>query len=245
MEQTYYVISIKKVKQFDRPQRKAPPNKNEGAFRLFVFFLATFISLCLITAGFSLSKTAASAQNMQKHVIDTVASVSPEAAIYPQEAASINYPPVERTATNYGDTYDIPSAATSQKTYMDYRAITSTTSDQWAMQQTAWTDTYGFRRDGNTGYYMVAMGTYYSQQCGKMFEITFDGYNSIRVIVGDIKDDAHTDDLNQHRNGNVVEFIVDTTAIEDDCRVMGDMSWTTATDMRGVPISITEIYREG
>lgn len=244
MEQTYYVISIKKVHQFDQPQAKSPTNKSEKVFPFFVFFLAAFISISLISAVFSLGKMMAHAQDIQTVTVEAT-SIPPEITVYPQENDPINDLPIERKSTNYGDSFDIPTAATSQKTYMDYRAITSTTSDQWAMQQTAWTDAYGFRRDGETGYYMVAMGTYYAQQCGKMFEVTFDRYNSIRVIVGDIKDDAHTDELHQHRNGNVVEFIVDTKVIEENCQVMGDMSWTTATDMRGVPISITEIYREG
>ena len=102
------------------------------------------------------------------------------------------------------------------------RAITCPSSKQYEMQQEAWTDELGLRRYGD--YYMVALGTFYAQNCGETFRITLDSGFSFDVITGDIKDDKHTDEKHQHRNGVIVEFIVDSKAISKTCRVMGDMS---------------------
>lgn len=125
--------------------------------------------------------------------------------------------------------FNIPDAARSFKSWMDYRTITAKNSLQYKLQQSAITDSNGFRRylsdDGNY-YYMIALGTYYTgYQCGKLFRITLDNGESFEAITGDVKADIHTDANNQHRNGNVVEFIVDTRTISDDCSVMGDMSY--------------------
>lgn len=119
--------------------------------------------------------------------------------------------------------FEIPDAGTDFKALMDYRSIKDKASRQWQLQQGAWTDEQGFRRYGD--YYMIALGTYYAEECGRLFRISFEDGGVIDAVVGDIKADADTDALHQHRNGNVVEFIVDTTAISRDCLVMGDMSW--------------------
>lgn len=124
-----------------------------------------------------------------------------------------------------GESLDVPTdkkANNGFKSYMDYRAITCPSSKQYEMQQEAWTDELGLRRYGD--YYMVALGTFYAQNCGETFRITLDSGFSFDVITGDIKDDKHTDEKHQHRNGVIVEFIVDSKAISKTCRVMGDMS---------------------
>ena len=125
--------------------------------------------------------------------------------------------------------YDIPTCDTSFKAYMDYRCITDDTTKQWEIQQNAWTDNDGFRRVNND--YIVAMGTYYAEECGKRFRITFDSGSEITVTVGDIKQDCHTDYLNQYtpvydENGifvsaNVLEFIVDTNVLSEMSQVLG------------------------
>lgn len=138
--------------------------------------------------------------------------------------------------------YDIPEEATSFKTYMDYTAISDKTSKQYQLQQNAWTDSDGLRRFGPNGLYMVAMGTYYADECGKIFDVTFESGTTIRCIVGDIKDDRHTDKLHQHRNGNVVEFIVETQAMNRNCRVMGDISWAEHVDLTGKPVLIKAAF---
>lgn len=127
------------------------------------------------------------------------------------------------------ETLDVPTCNSEFKTYMDYRCITDKTSAQYELQQFAWTDEDGFRRIGDD--YIVAMGTYYSKNVGDRFKITLDTDNEITVIIGDIKQDAHTDYLNQYTpvydengiffSGNVLEFIVDTDVLSEMSQVLG------------------------
>lgn len=136
-------------------------------------------------------------------------------------------PPEPENSVEILESLDVPTdkkANTGTKTYMSYKALTNKASTQYKMQQDAWTDENGFRRYGD--YYMVALGTYYAKSCGETFLITLDSGVSFQAVAGDIKDDKHTDSRHQHRNGNIVEFIVDTKAIPRMCRVMGDMSYT-------------------
>lgn len=125
--------------------------------------------------------------------------------------------------------YAVPTCDTSFKAYMDYRCIIDDTTKQWEIQQNAWTDNDGFRRIGND--YIVAMGTYYAEECGERFRITFESGSEITVTVGDIKQDIHTDYLNQYTpvydengiffSGNVLEFIVDTDVLSEMSQVLG------------------------
>ena len=131
------------------------------------------------------------------------------------------------------ETLDIPTCNTEFKTYMDYRCITDKTSAQYELQQFAWTDEDGFRRIGDD--YIVAMGTYYAENVGDKFKITLDTDNEITVIIGDIKQDVHTDYFNQYTpiydengiffSGNVLEFIVDTDVLPKVPRRLGTVSY--------------------
>lgn len=136
-----------------------------------------------------------------------------------------------------GTPYEVPEEESGAKRFMDYRTITDRTTSQWVLQQEAVTDEYGFRRYG--GAYMVAMGTYYAQICGDVFEIVLDSGFSFTALVSDIKRDCDTDEKNQHREGNVVEFIVDSDAIPRDAALMGDMSY--GTPMQGRIIAINKL----
>lgn len=125
---------------------------------------------------------------------------------------------------NY-NTLELPTEATGEfKTYMDYRKITNKSSKQWALQQLAETDENGFRVFN--GKYLVAVGTYYSKDVGKEMRITLEDGKEINVMIGDIKQDIHTDKNNQYvpANGNIVEFIVDTDKLDPLTKKLGDVS---------------------
>ena len=127
---------------------------------------------------------------------------------------------------------EIPEEQTTRKVYMDYRSITARNSKQWRMQQEATTNELGFRL--YEGCYMVAMGTYYTgYECGKKFRIVLENGSEFIAITGDVKSDVHTDSKHQHRNGNIIEFIVDTDMIPEDCRKMGDMSFCQSPSLKG------------
>lgn len=139
---------------------------------------------------------------------------------------------------------DVPmseGANTGFKSYMDFRAITNKRSMQYALQQEAETDpATGIRM--KDGCYLVALGTFYAQSVGERFRITLSSGVRFDAMTGDIKADAHTDPLHQHRNGNIVEFIVDTRKISRTCRVMGDMSYA---GFDGRIASIEKLSAEG
>lgn len=128
--------------------------------------------------------------------------------------------------------YELPDDDTYFKTYMSYRAITNTRSAQYKLQQDAWTDTNGLRRYGDD--YMIAVGTFYSDTVGERFKITLANGFEFTAVVGDIKADRHTDSKNMYTpvynaNGkvisaNVIEFIVDTSSLPRDVRLMGTVS---------------------
>lgn len=128
------------------------------------------------------------------------------------------------------------------KSYMDFRTITSKTSAQYKLQQQCKTDKLGFRRMGE--YYTVAMGSFYSRKVGQKFIITFDTGKSIKVMIGDLKQDKHTNNTHQHvkvANKNIVEFIVNQNKISSLAKRMGDISWTEGNLFKGKIIKIQEI----
>lgn len=120
--------------------------------------------------------------------------------------------------------YDVPSNNTI-KSYMDYRCITSITSNQYKLQHTlAYTGDYGLRMVN--GRYCVALGSYYSTTIGQYVDIELKNGNVIHGILADCKADGDTDSTNRiHPDGSVVEFVVDTDYLDSVVKVMGDVSY--------------------
>lgn len=120
--------------------------------------------------------------------------------------------------------YEIPSAASAFKTYMDYTCITATGSPQYKLQQQAWTDENGLRRIDD--YYCIALGSYYSKTIGDKFLITLSTGKQFKGILADQKADEDTDSNNQYTvyNGDMIEFIVKTSSLPSSVRISGDIS---------------------
>lgn len=118
--------------------------------------------------------------------------------------------------------YDTPTNS-EFKAYMDYRAITSKNSKQWKLQQQATTDENGLRvLDGR---YLVAIGSGFNAPVGTYIDVYLVNGNILNCIVGEWKQDRHTDAKNmQAPNGNIVEFIVDKSALESHVRTGGTIS---------------------
>ena len=146
--------------------------------------------------------------------------------------------------------YDIPDYDTSFKTYMDYRTITDKSSAQYMLQREAYTDDMGLRKYGD--HYIVAMGTYYSDNVGDTFKITLDNDKSFNVIIGDIKANCHTDSQNMYspvydNNGNlisanVIEFIVDANKLDRSVTKLGTVSAYDNFKGNIVKIERTDVY---
>lgn len=114
------------------------------------------------------------------------------------------------------------------KAYMDYRCITDTSSVQYDMQQTAYTDSRGFRRIGDD--YCVALGTGITGGCGERFAVYLDSGYSFTAIVSDVKADVHTDSTHCYvprgeNSGNVVEFIIDTDCSDSSMLSSGNAGY--------------------
>lgn len=138
--------------------------------------------------------------------------------------------------------YNIPAGDTSFHGYMDYACITDTNSLQYQLQLNCWTDSQGIRRQGDD--VCIALGSYYGTEIGTRYLITTDMGNSFTAVLADCKADIHTDYNNQYRdtgNGfkNVVEFIVDTYALDPDVMSSGNIG--TYDNYSGNIVSIQKL----
>ena len=137
-------------------------------------------------------------------------------------------------------TYDVP-ADSEFKSFMDYEKITSTTSRQWQLQRMCTTTSNGLRI--YNGRYTVAVGTYFDAPVGTYIDVTLSTGKVLKCIVGDIKQDIHTDSMNiQAESGNVVEFIVDENKLSDDVHLSGTIS--TIDAFGGYVVSIKKYSRD-
>ena len=111
------------------------------------------------------------------------------------------------------------------KSYMPYTAITSQSSNQYKLQQMAYTGNYGIRMID--GCYCVAIGTGFNADIGTYFDLILENGTIISCIVGDVKADKHTDKDNMVTvaNGCLTEFIVNSSALDRNAKRMGDISY--------------------
>ena len=127
----------------------------------------------------------------------------------------------------YSKTYEV--SGDKAKTYMDYRTITSRSSKQYRLQLRATTDQEtGLRilRDR----YMVALGSYFNCKVGQFVDIVLSDGEILKCIVGDAKQDIHTDANNLHGlSGDTAEFIVDEKVLKANTSVNGNISYVSDT----------------
>ena len=110
------------------------------------------------------------------------------------------------------------------KSYESYKSITNTSSPQYALQQEAYTGDYGIRMvDGR---YCVAMGSYWATEIGTKMDVTLETGEVIPVILGDNKQDIHTDSTHKYGldNHDVLEFIVDMSEIPTEVSNCGSFN---------------------
>ena len=113
------------------------------------------------------------------------------------------------------------------KSYMSYKNITSRSSEQYKLQQMAYTGTYGIRQVN--GRFCVAVGSAYTTQIGQYIDLVLEDGTIIPCILGDCKADEHTDSRNiLTSDGSLAEFVVDVPSLSKTVRYTGDIS--TACD---------------
>lgn len=145
----------------------------------------------------------------------------------PYEPAEEPYEPVEETYKEPSEeTYECTgwaASGSSNKPYMDFRAVTDTSSTQYALIQQAVIEPDG--RLTIDGYTLVAMGHNWGYVGEKMIAII--GGREVPIIKADEKQNIHT--LNGEgwygMNGHVLECIVDTNTLEEMALVMGDCDY--------------------
>ena len=112
-----------------------------------------------------------------------------------------------------------------KKTYEPYTTITSVNSWQYKLQQKAYTNEDGFRMIN--GRYMIATGSGVSHDIGRYIDIVLENGTVIPCVIGDAKDDAHTDQefhIMTKKSHCVSEFLVDTSVMKPDLQLSGNMS---------------------
>ena len=152
------------------------------------------------------------------------------------------YPPrfieetIEDKPTTTYSSLDVPDIDSTFKAYMSYKKITDKTSNQYRfISEHSYIDTEGFLRySANVEYgikedcYLIALGSFYGTEIGTVYRITTDLGNVFYGVLGDCKDDKHTDSNNQYTTVgtyNVVEFIVDTDTLNKDVKYHGSANW--------------------
>ena len=102
------------------------------------------------------------------------------------------------------------------KTYMDYRAITNTESEQWKLIQTLEKCEDGMLRD-EYGFIAAALGSYFGGIGSRWLFFTEDG-KIIPIVKTDAKQDRHTDSSNIYgsQNYDVIEFVIDGSHLQKE-----------------------------
>lgn len=202
--------------------------------------------ICSVLSQRTAEKTMADVLQEKSVPIATPVCTEPPVATKPKTTQSITQTESQTTTTQGAETTTQPAqtepaavpvsqaaqtflatADTDFKAYMDFRTITDTSSQQYTLQQEAWTDDQGLRRMGED--YLVAMGTGWLEEgCGERFHVTLDSGNAFTVMIGDIKANSDTDANHLYHpcdcGENVLEFIVDTDILASSVRNAGTIS---------------------
>lgn len=228
--------------------------RNYSMRRLKANIIFVFVMVDLLTSGYLLNRTDSILEEINALKEYQTAAAEYEKIEADVEIKSAEIEPSISTASfkNEDETQQyismsLPDYDTSFKAYMDYRCITDKTSKQYELQQKADTDDLGLRKYGD--YYLIGLGTYYADSVGEKFRITLENDKVFYAMTGDIKADIHTDKNNMYSpvynsNGtlisaNVVEFIVDTKAMDRKAKLSGSVG--TYEDFSGNIVKIEKI----
>lgn len=121
------------------------------------------------------------------------------------------------------ETLPLPYGDCSSFMFMDYRALTDISSKQWELQQYAYDGNYGIRMVD--GCYCVATSSMYGD-VGDKIRVTTDRGNTYWCIIADIKGYDSVGGwyhVNSQGAINLIEFVVDSDYIPNECWQMGDM----------------------
>lgn len=171
-------------------------------FILLFFILILFISLVTF-AAIETNPT----KNIVPEKIEKVKEKDKSQKITTEEEKE-NVEQTDPTDSVTSSNIIIPYPHSDFKTYMYASAVTDTTSAQYQLISQAYVGDYGIMMVD--GCYLVAMGTAYANYIGQKYQVTFETGQVIDVMIGDVKQDIHTDQYNSAgiTNGDLLEFIV-------------------------------------
>ena len=171
-------------------------------FILLFFILILFISLVTF-ATIETNPT----ENIVPEKIEKVKEKDESQKITTEEEKE-NAEQMDLTESATSSNIIIPYPHSDFKTYMYASAVTDTTSAQYQLISQAYVGDYGIMMVD--GCYLVAMGTAYANYIGQKYQVTFETGQIINVMIGDVKQDIHTDQYNSAgaANGDLLEFIV-------------------------------------
>ena len=139
--------------------------------------------------------------------------------------------------------YQSPSSNTF-KSYEDAECITDSSKlAQGRLKKKYHLDKSGVWMVGNR--YCIAVGSYYTKKIGVKIDLVLSHNgrkHTLKCITADSKDDSDT--VNNHRvhkDGSVVEFVVNTNSLSQKTRLMGDISYA-GKQFKGKIIKI-KIYK--
>ena len=131
-----------------------------------------------------------------------------EAEVVVEEPAPISVEATSPVVDTSNNNTIVPYPHSDFKTYMYGIAVTNIASAQYQLISRAYVGDYGIMMVD--GCYLVAMGTAYANYIGQRYQVTFETGQVINVMIGDVKQDIHTDQYNSAgaANGDLLEFIV-------------------------------------
>lgn len=131
-----------------------------------------------------------------------------EAEVVVEEPAPVSEEATSPVVNTSNNNTIVPYPHSDFKTYMYGSAVTNTASAQYQLISRAYVGDYGIMMVD--GCYLVAMGTAYANYIGQRYQVTFETGQVINVMIGDVKQDIHTDQYNSAgaANGDLLEFIV-------------------------------------
>ena len=131
-----------------------------------------------------------------------------EAEVVVEEPAPVSEEATSSVVNTSNNNTIVPYPHSDFKTYMYGSAVTNTASAQYQLISRAYVGDYGIMMVD--GCYLVAMGTAYANYIGQRYQVTFETGQVINVMIGDVKQNIHTDQYNSAgaANGDLLEFIV-------------------------------------
>lgn len=109
------------------------------------------------------------------------------------------------------------------KSFMGYHKITSQGSEQYKLQQKAYTGQYGIRQVN--GRFCVAVGSAYTTTIGQYIDLILENGTTIPCILAECKDDKDTNADNTITfDGSLAEFVVDIKTLNKNIMYAGSAS---------------------